>query len=306
MCKAYSGDPGVDLLRAFLNLGPTEMDFISFMVKGIGDEFHFILEGGDSDDAPSKKDKVTLFDRTTAEKTQNLRVSASSRAARKRKQTAESFEKEPRLKVRKAPPQASKFSGDASDPLDVDSDPDIHEFPSANELKDSADYHFVVAHVTPPSWKWHLKEIILEKLYDIYDRAYMRQAMLDNMLNSRTRVIDRLHSEYSRLVLEENKWVNYEQTMSILRSKFEGLESERERLKSSETQLLQEIDGLRKDRAAVVAKVVPHVATKLVRSDEVFLAFGWHLEEIHVTLAHLEKKQTRLRLYTKNHEELCI
>ncbi|GKF34836.1 retrovirus-related pol polyprotein from transposon TNT 1-94, partial [Tanacetum coccineum] len=25
-------------------------------------------------------------------------------------------------------------------------------------------------------------------------------------------------------------------------------------------------------------------------NDEVFLALGWHLEEIHVTLAHLEKK----------------
>ncbi|GKA75346.1 putative ribonuclease H-like domain-containing protein [Tanacetum coccineum] len=37
-----------------------------------------------------------------------------------------------------------------------------------------------------------------------------------------------------------------------------------------------------------------------------FLALGWHLEEIHVTWAHLEKKRARLRLYTKNHEELCI
>ncbi|GJX86296.1 hypothetical protein Tco_0337070 [Tanacetum coccineum] len=40
--------------------------------------------------------------------------------------------------------------------------------------------------------------------------------------------------------------------------------------------------------------------------DEVFLTLGWHFEEIHMTWAHLEKKQTRLRLYTKNHEELCI
>ncbi|GJT93704.1 hypothetical protein Tco_1082549 [Tanacetum coccineum] len=30
---------------------------------------------------------------------------------------------------------------------------------------------------------------------------------------------------------------------------------------------------------------------------------GWHLEEIHVTWAHLEKKRTRLRLYTKSFEE---
>ncbi|GJW58735.1 MAK10-like protein [Tanacetum coccineum] len=37
--------------------------------------------------------------------------------------------------------------------------------------------------------------------------------------------------------------------------------------------------------------------------DEVFLALGWHLEEIYVTLAHLEKKRTRLRLYSNYLEE---
>ncbi|GKB63424.1 hypothetical protein Tco_0919610 [Tanacetum coccineum] len=33
------------------------------------------------------------------------------------------------------------------------------------------------------------------------------------------------------------------------------------------------------------------------------VALGWHLEEIHATWAHLEKKRTRLRLYTKSFEE---
>ncbi|GKA64531.1 hypothetical protein Tco_0764238 [Tanacetum coccineum] len=33
-------------------------------------------------------------------------------------------------------------------------------------------------------------------------------------------------------------------------------------------------------------------------------ALGWHLEEIHVTWAYLEKKGTRLRLYTKSFEEI--
>ncbi|GJW83710.1 hypothetical protein Tco_0156855 [Tanacetum coccineum] len=35
-------------------------------------------------------------------------------------------------------------------------------------------------------------------------------------------------------------------------------------------------------------------------------ALGWLLEEIHVTWAHLEKKRTRLRLYTKSLKKLCI
>ncbi|GKC42062.1 hypothetical protein Tco_1059784 [Tanacetum coccineum] len=37
-----------------------------------------------------------------------------------------------------------------------------------------------------------------------------------------------------------------------------------------------------------------------------FLALGWHLEEIHVTWAHLEKKRTRLRTCTKIHQEVLF
>ncbi|GJR73953.1 hypothetical protein Tco_0086318 [Tanacetum coccineum] len=37
-----------------------------------------------------------------------------------------------------------------------------------------------------------------------------------------------------------------------------------------------------------------------------FLALGWLLEKIHMTWAHMEKKQTRLRLYTKSLKKLCI
>ncbi|GKE25503.1 reverse transcriptase domain-containing protein [Tanacetum coccineum] len=154
-------------------------------------------------------------------------------------------------------------------------------------MKDSANCQWVVAHVTPPSWKQHLIEIRLEKLCDIHDRAYMRQDVLENMLNNKTRKlistlikarsycdtiyererekdkayvelekkcndalrdldknplvldmraeietlqgqVNRLCNEYSRLVLEENKWVNYKQTMSVLRSKVKGLKSEKE------------------------------------------------------------------------------
>ncbi|GJW24906.1 hypothetical protein Tco_0038717 [Tanacetum coccineum] len=81
----------------------------------------------------------------------------------------------------------------------------------------------------------------------------------------------KLYGEYSRLVLKEKKWVNYEQILSILHSKVKGLEVERERLKKFGTQLLQEVDGLRQDRVAVVAKVVPHVAMELIHSDEMRL-----------------------------------
>nr|GEV74730.1 hypothetical protein [Tanacetum cinerariifolium] len=129
MCKAYGGEPSVDLLRAFLNLGPAEMDIKCFMMEEIDGEFHFLPKGGagdegssystksvknealdidveplnvvhplelaknigDSSDASSEKDEVTLIDRTVTEKAQNQKVSASSKAVGKRKQTAESF-----------------------------------------------------------------------------------------------------------------------------------------------------------------------------------------------------------------------
>nr|GEU65463.1 hypothetical protein [Tanacetum cinerariifolium] len=37
-----------------------------------------------------------------------------------------------------------------------------------------------------------------------------------------------------------------------------------------------------------------------------FLARGWHLEEIHMTWAHLEKKRTKLRTCTKIHQEVLF
>ncbi|GJT29306.1 hypothetical protein Tco_0909581 [Tanacetum coccineum] len=283
------------------------MDYRSFMMERVDGEFYLVSEGGvgdvegsspstiyvnnetlviyaelltsvppslfventiDSDNAPSQKDKVILVGRAIADKAKNQKV----------------------------PPQGSKSFGDPSDPLDVDSDPDIHE------LKEFAYCHWVVAHVTPPFWKQHLKEISLEKLYDIHDKAYMRQVILDNVMNRRTPElkvkcndalqyidknplvldmcveietlqgqVNRLHGEYNRLVLEEKKWVNYEQTLVTLRSIVDGLEAKRERLNKSDTQLLQEVDGLKQDRVALIAKVIPYVATELVRSDKIGL-----------------------------------
>nr|GEZ19222.1 hypothetical protein [Tanacetum cinerariifolium] len=115
MCKAYEA----------------KMDFWNFMKEGIDGEFHYLPERGSDDeessistpyvhDAPLEKDEVTLIDRSIADKAQNQKVSASLKAAANRKQTDESFEKEPRQKVQKVPPQVSRAYGDASDPLDVD------------------------------------------------------------------------------------------------------------------------------------------------------------------------------------------
>ncbi|GKB21879.1 hypothetical protein Tco_0855802 [Tanacetum coccineum] len=246
-----------------------EMDFRSFMLGGVDGELNFLPAKNvvDSDDPSYREDEQTLISPSLS----------------------------PHLEA--MPARASKVAGEASTPLDVDSNSDIHEFPSAKELKDATDCHWVVAHVTPPSWKQHLREISIEQLCDIHDRAYIRQAVLDNVLNNRTRElisalhkaktsydairarepekdrayaelerkcnealqdldknplvsdmldeikalqgqVDGLHSEYGRIILEDKIWVNYEHTLSSLQAKIKDIESKRERLKSSEIQLL--------------------------------------------------------------------
>ncbi|GJQ99189.1 hypothetical protein Tco_0522174 [Tanacetum coccineum] len=295
----------LETIRRFL-----EMDFRSFMMERIDGEFNFLPEGylndegsspssksvnneapaidaepitdvpplrftkniGNSDDAPPKKDEVALIGHSVPNEQQNPQVGTSSKADGKRKQVVESSREGPCRKTRKVTPQESKAYFDASNPLDEDSDPDIHG------------ESYVDAHVTPPSWKQHLKEISLEKLCDVHDNAYMRQYVLDNMLNSRTcklmSTLSKARASYDAIrerdVEKDKGYVELDRKCNEalqdleknplvldMRSEIEtlqvkGLESERERLKISEIQLLQEINGLRQDRVVVVSKVVPH------------------------------------------------
>nr|GEU48517.1 RNA-directed DNA polymerase, eukaryota [Tanacetum cinerariifolium] len=282
-------------------------DFRSFMIQGVDSEFNFLLEGGFEDNQGSFSTKSlnnetpildaepifvalhvnvadNIIDSSNTSYDDELppmypptssfpKVGKKSKAASKRKLVVDVLREGSHRRARRAPVQVSKVAGDASTPLYVDSDPGIHEFLFARELK----------------------------MPLIVTRSYMRQAVLDNMLNNRTRElisalhkarascdaiwesssrgirpmlslkrsqVNVLHNEYGMLLIEEVKWANYEQTLSLLCAKFEGLESERERPKPSEIQILEEIDRLRQDRAAVVSRVVPGAAMKLVHSDE--------------------------------------
>nr|GEW88234.1 reverse transcriptase domain-containing protein [Tanacetum cinerariifolium] len=314
MCRAYESEPTVNLLCSSLNLGCAG-DWLTLSNRGCID---------DNQCSPSSKfvnNESSVIDvnpLTSVHPSNFVEDVADSNDA------STGDNKNPL--VRKMAAQASKVASKASDSIDDDSDHDIHKFPLAKEVKDSVDCHWVVAHVTPPSWKKHLHQISIKQLCDIYDRAYMRQVVLDNMLNSRTRElisalhkatascdairarelkkdiayaelerkcnealldmdknllvadigteietlhgrVDGLYNECTQLVLEEKKWINYDQTLFSLQSKIEGLKSERER----ETQALRDSifarDGCVKARS-VVAKVVLDAATKLIRSDE--------------------------------------
>ncbi|GKC49870.1 hypothetical protein Tco_1072615, partial [Tanacetum coccineum] len=309
-----------------------KMDFRSFMIQEIDSEFKFLSEGCiyDNQGSPSSKsvnneapvidtkpltslhpsnsvEDVADSDDASVRDNENPLLGTSMpplpeagkklRSLAKRKLPSGVGDSLP--KVQKMAAQASKVAGEASDPLDVDSDADIHEFPSAKELKDSADCHWVVAYVTPPSWKEHLRQTSIKQLCDIHDRAYIRQVVLDNVLNSRTRELIyalhkattsydairarelkklRAYAELERKCNEALLDLNKNPLVVDMRTEIEtlqgrvdryhSLKSERERLKLSEIQLLQEMDVLKQDRASVVAKVVPDATTKLIHSDE--------------------------------------
>ncbi|GKE33243.1 hypothetical protein Tco_1452565 [Tanacetum coccineum] len=275
------------------------MDFRSFMIQGVDGEFNFLPEGGldDGQDSPSAKsvnNEIPVVDvepisfvhpPTFAEniidsgnashknddltpvglsEPYDLEARNTSKATGKRKHIAGSYGEGSLQRTQEVPPRASKVAGDASSPLDVDSDLDIHEFPSANDL---------------------------EQLYDIHDRAYMRQVVLDNVVNSRTRrLIYALHKARAscdvireREIKKDKAYVELEKKCNEalqdldknplifdMHSEIETLQGQslREKFKISEAQLLQENDSLKQDRAAVVTKVVPYAAMKLIQSDD--------------------------------------
>ncbi|GKB61841.1 hypothetical protein Tco_0918027 [Tanacetum coccineum] len=240
ICKAYGGEPSVDLLRSFLNLGRAG-DWLTLSSRGGAD-------GGLDENRSSMKyvnNEALVINAEPISAVHPLDITKNimdslgkrSKVAGKRKAVVGSHGEDPHRKARKVPAQASKVADDTSTPLDVDSDPDIHDkpdpstvcnFTSIKELKDATDCYWVVAHVTPPSWKQYLREISIEHLCDIHENAYLRQAVLDNILNGRTREL-----------------------ISALRKARASY-----------------VDSLRQDRAVVVARVIPDAVMKLIRSDE--------------------------------------
>ena len=82
--------------------------------------------------------------------------------------------------------------------------------------------------------------------------------------------------ECGRLKMEEAKAIGLKERVSVLESKYASLKSEKNRLIDQKTKLQQETDALnlrcesfQRDRADIVAKVIPYIAMELYHSDEV-------------------------------------
>ncbi|GJZ36242.1 hypothetical protein Tco_0582059 [Tanacetum coccineum] len=207
------------------------MDFRSFMVDGIADEFHFEPEGGVGDGEEESPSNTFVNNEAPIIYVNPMNFAPPSHVAKNVGDLNDvSLEKgivdeaERLRKSSKARGKRKQVTGPTVKEA-LHSDPDIYEFPSAMELKDFVDCHFVVAH-----------------------------AVLENMLNSWTRRLMSALQKQELLVMLSGKGKLRKtrpmislrgNTLSILRSKLEELESKRERLKVSETQLLQDINKLR-------------------------------------------------------------
>ncbi|GJW12697.1 hypothetical protein Tco_1578524 [Tanacetum coccineum] len=248
-----------------------EMDFRSFMIQGINGEFNFLPEGGFDDNQGSfsmksvnNKTPIINTEPISAMLPKNvvdniidssntssddelpsvhpptssfLKVGEKLKAMGKRKLAADALREGSHHRAQRALVQESKVAGDALTPLDVDSDPDIHgKFEPA---------YRVVAHVTPPSWKQHLRDISIEQLCDIHDRAYIQREVKR----------DKAYADLENKCIEAFQDLYKNPLVSDIHSKIKTLQG-------------QEIDGLRQDRAVVVSKVVPDAIMKLVHSDE--------------------------------------
>ncbi|GJX31953.1 hypothetical protein Tco_0241808 [Tanacetum coccineum] len=110
--------------------------------------------------------------------------------------------------------------------------------------------------ITPLSWKQHFRKISIEQLYVIHVRAYMRQSVLDNVLNSRTwELISALHKAKTSYDAIQARELNKDRAYAELERKDKWM-------------VFIEIDSLKQDRAAVVSKFIPNAAMKLIRNDD--------------------------------------
>ncbi|GKE25586.1 hypothetical protein Tco_1440970, partial [Tanacetum coccineum] len=71
-----------------------------------------------------------------------------------------------------------------------------------------------------------------------------------------------------RLMLESQKWLGYQVSLSALELRAASLEAKKANLEATEALLCQEIEEVKHDRREVVSKVVPYACMELLYSDE--------------------------------------
>ncbi|GJV05502.1 hypothetical protein Tco_1343158, partial [Tanacetum coccineum] len=98
--------------------------------------------------------------------------------------------------------------------------------PDVLELKDDTSCHLKISSITPPSSKNHLDNHINVGLLDLHDCCYVRQDVVDNVINRRScellQVIKKLRGEFDVMKDRERAkeeeceelWAKYEAAMT--------------------------------------------------------------------------------------------
>ncbi|GKC93569.1 hypothetical protein Tco_1159011, partial [Tanacetum coccineum] len=85
------------------------------------------------------------------------------------------------------------------------------------DLKDATARHLKISAITPQAWKNHLGNRMDVELLDLHDRCYARQAVIDNVVNRRSRelleVIQKLRGEYD--VIKGKERAREEESQSL-------------------------------------------------------------------------------------------
>nr|GEU60636.1 reverse transcriptase domain-containing protein [Tanacetum cinerariifolium] len=207
----------------------------------------------------------------------------------------------------------------------------------SNDYKDNANAcHLKVFAVTPPAWKNHLDNQLDVELLELHDqaergmlkdmekvrdqeceelKAKCKAAMVDfdknpaiNVLHEKIaslfREAKKHRANLDRMLLESQKWVGYQVSLSTLNSKVASLEAKKFKLEVVEASLHQELKNAKLDRAEVVSKVVPYVAMELVNSDDMGRLPA---KEIHKnaldTSQHQTKKGESVRVFATRYTD---
>ncbi|GJZ85163.1 hypothetical protein Tco_0650502 [Tanacetum coccineum] len=285
MCKAYDCEPSVELFRGFFNLSKAgswltfqkrskkhipsilakvitrieEMTFRNFIYTEDDEDLTFLPK----DDSPVRGDYSRF---KGSPKGDTFVVHAGSVAARirERKCKTRGGSSRPPVKRKLASGSSTSCTVRAKDFAIMDDAPvlsisdDDEGLEDCLELKDATAYHLKISIITPPAWKVNKRSRELLKLIE----------KLSEKISSIAAEAKEHKGNLNRLMLESQKWLGYQVSLSALESKVTSLEAEKANLEATEASLRQEIEEVKHDRREVVSKVVPYACMELLHSDE--------------------------------------
>ncbi|GKC65188.1 hypothetical protein Tco_1097786 [Tanacetum coccineum] len=157
------------------------------------------------------------------------------------------------------------------------------------ELKDATVYHLKISAITPLAWKNHLDNHMDLELLDLHDRCYVRQVVVDNVVNRRScellQVIEKLRGEFD-----------------VMRSRERAREEECERLRVKCEAVMTKFEknpdvvALREKISALSTEVKEHKLNldRMMLESQKWAGYQQILSTLESKVTSLEAKKVRL------------